>query len=543
MFNLDNEQLKNFAKIKVLGVGGGGGNAVNRMIGEGVQGVEFVAVNTDIQSLDVSMADKKIQIGAKLTKGLGGGAVPTVGEQAAKESKDELEAAIDGADMVFITAGMGGGTGTGASPVIARLAKDLGALTIGVVTKPFKFEGPVRNRQADAGIESLKEQVDALIIIPNNNLLSVVERMTSMVDAFKIADDVLRQGVQGIADLITVPGLINLDFADVKTIMKESGSAMMGLGRATGENRAVEAAKEAVSSSLLEASIEGATGVILNITGSDNLSLHEVHEAADVIYDVVDPNANIVFGSVVDDSLKDEIVITVIATGFVTASRSYDENMSQSVVSQEPSVSVHSLPVQSEVGTGFVEGNIDKSGHTKVHCDDVQGEVAHAPIEPFQSAQNQSNVMAKEVKKPMGYRDDAQETAIHESTHSSQIVQNQSNVVAEGVEKSMDSQIDRVGHSFAEREVSECREGVSKFSLNSTLAGAEVGTEKVHQISNPDVQISDPVAQTGHCEPRKVIDSFELDPDLSTSPSESHEVKKDDFGLQVPAFLRRLNKK
>jgi cell division protein FtsZ len=308
--------LRQFATIKVLGIGGGGGNAINRMVSTSLKGVEFWAINTDVQALNVSLADYKLQIGSKLTKGLGGGAIPTMGEQAAKESKDEIEMAIEGADMVFVTAGMGGGTGTGAAPFVAKLAKESGALTIGVVTKPFRFEGPIRARQAEEGVERLREQVDALIVIPNDKLLSVVERLTSMVEAFKIADDILRQGVQGIADLITTPGLINLDFADVKTIMSDSGSAMMGIGRAQGENRAIDAAQQAISSPLLEETIDGATGVILNITGGESLSLHEVHDAADVIYGSVDPNANIIFGSVIDDSLKDEILITVIATGF-----------------------------------------------------------------------------------------------------------------------------------------------------------------------------------------------------------------------------------
>ena len=244
---MSQENLKHFANIKVIGVGGGGGNAVNRMVAAGVQGVEFWAVNTDIQALNVSLADHKVQIGAKLTKGLGGGAIPAIGEQSAKESKEDVESSLEGADMVFVTAGMGGGTGTGAAPVIARAAKDLGALTVAVVTKPFRFEGPVRVRQAEEGIEALRQHVDAMIIIPNDKLLDVVEKMTSMVEAFKIADDVLRQGVQGIADLITIPGLINLDFADVKTIMKDSGSAMMGIGRASGEGRAVEAAPFALT--------------------------------------------------------------------------------------------------------------------------------------------------------------------------------------------------------------------------------------------------------------------------------------------------------
>lgn len=313
---MSSETIKKFASIKVIGIGGGGGNAINRMVAESVKGVEFIAANTDLQALSVSLADKKIQLGAKLTKGLGGGAIPAIGEQSAKESLEDLQSQLEGADMVFITAGMGGGTGTGAAPIIARLAKDLGALTIAVVTKPFRFEGPVRTRQGEEGIENLKQHVDALITIPNDRLIDVVEKMTSLVDAFKVADNILRQGVQGIADLITIPGLINLDFADVKTIMKDSGSAMMGIGRASGEGRAIEAANQAVSSPLLEQTINGATGVLLNITGGDSLTLQEVHLAADVIYNTVNPNANIVFGSVVNDSMYDEIAITVIATGF-----------------------------------------------------------------------------------------------------------------------------------------------------------------------------------------------------------------------------------
>lgn len=320
------ETIKKFASIKVIGIGGGGGNAINRMVAESVKGVEFIASNTDLQALSVSLADYKVQLGAKLTKGLGGGAIPAIGEQSAKESLEDIQSQLEGADMVFITAGMGGGTGTGAAPIIARLAKDLGALTIAVVTKPFRFEGPVRTRQADEGIENLKQHVDALITIPNDKLLDVVEKMTSLVDAFKVADNILRQGVQGIADLITIPGLINLDFADVKTIMKDSGSAMMGIGRASGEGRAIEAANQAVSSPLLEQTINGATGVLLNITGGDSLTLQEVHLAADVIYNTVNPNANIVFGSVVNDSMYDEIAITVIATGF-------DNNDSLSAIS------------------------------------------------------------------------------------------------------------------------------------------------------------------------------------------------------------------
>ena len=272
--------------------------------------------NTDLQALNISLSEHRLQIGEKLTKGLGGGAQPAIGGQAAKESRDDVEAALEGADMVFITAGMGGGTGTGAAPVVAHIAKEMGALTVAVVTKPFRFEGPVRSKQAEEGLEKLREQVDALIVIPNDKLLQVVERVTSLVEAFKIADDVLKQGVQGIADLITIPGLVNLDFADVKTIMANSGSAMMGIGTASGENRAVEAAEKAISSPLLEETINGATGVLLNVSGGQSLTLHEVNDVADIIYSAVDPDANILFGSVIDEALGEEIKVTVIATGF-----------------------------------------------------------------------------------------------------------------------------------------------------------------------------------------------------------------------------------
>jgi cell division protein FtsZ len=304
------------AVIKVVGVGGGGTNAVNRMVDAGLRGVEFIAVNTDAQALAMCDADVKIHIGSKITRGLGAGANPDIGYQAAIESKDELRDAIKGADMVFVTAGKGGGTGTGASPVIAELAKELGALTVGVVTRPFMFEGKRRARQAEDGIRELREKVDTLIIIPNDRLLQVVERRTSIIDAFKVADDVLRQGVQGITDLITVPGLINLDFADVRTIMREAGSALMGIGVAGGENRAVEAAKAAISSPLLEASVEGAMGILLNITGGADLGLFEVNEAAEIISSAADADCNIIFGAVVDPALGDEVRVTVIATGF-----------------------------------------------------------------------------------------------------------------------------------------------------------------------------------------------------------------------------------
>ena len=304
------------AVIKVVGVGGGGTNAVNRMVDAGLRGVEFIAVNTDAQALAMCDADVKIHIGSKITRGLGAGANPDIGYQAAIESKDELRDAIKGADMVFVTAGKGGGTGTGAAPVISELAKELGALTVGVVTRPFMFEGKRRARQADDGIRELSEKVDTLIIIPNDRLLQVVERRTSIIDAFKVADDVLRQGVQGITDLITVPGLINLDFADVRTVMKDAGSALMGIGVAGGENRALEAAKAAISSPLLEASVEGAMGILLNITGGSDLGLFEVNEAAEIISSAADADCNIIFGAVVDPALGDEVRVTVIATGF-----------------------------------------------------------------------------------------------------------------------------------------------------------------------------------------------------------------------------------
>ncbi|MBM7701780.1 cell division protein FtsZ [Metabacillus iocasae] len=304
------------ATIKVIGVGGGGNNAVNRMIEHGVQGVEFIAVNTDAQALNLSKAETKMQIGAKLTRGLGAGANPEVGKKAAEESKEQIQEALKGADMVFVTAGMGGGTGTGAAPVIAQIARELGALTVGVVTRPFTFEGRKRATQAAGGIASMKEAVDTLIVIPNDRLLEIVDKNTPMLEAFREADNVLRQGVQGISDLIAVPGLINLDFADVKTIMSNKGSALMGIGIATGENRAAEAAKKAISSPLLETSIDGAQGVLMNITGGTNLSLYEVQEAADIVASASDQEVNMIFGSVINENLKDEIVVTVIATGF-----------------------------------------------------------------------------------------------------------------------------------------------------------------------------------------------------------------------------------
>ncbi len=308
--------LSNAADIKVIGVGGGGGNAVNRMIKAGLNGVSFWAMNTDNQVLEMSAAENKIRLGGKLTNGLGAGGDPSVGEKAAEETRDQIVQALDGADMVFITAGMGGGTGTGAAPVVAKIAKELGALTIGVVTKPFSFEGKRRLNQALQGLEKLKETVDALIVIPNDKLIEVVERRTTMKEAFQVVDEVLLRGVQGISDIITVPGLINVDFADVKAVMQSSGSALMGIGRGSGEGRAMEAAKLAINSPLLETSINGASGIIMNVTGGSDMTLHEVTEAAQVIHDAVAEDAIVTFGSVIDDRIQGEIQITVIATGF-----------------------------------------------------------------------------------------------------------------------------------------------------------------------------------------------------------------------------------
>jgi cell division protein FtsZ len=311
------DQTGNYlAVIKVVGVGGGGSNAVSRMVDAGLSGVDFIAANTDAQALLVVDADMKVHIGAESTRGLGAGANPEVGKAAATESRDELKDAIKGSDMVFVTAGEGGGTGTGGAPIVAEIARELGALTVGVVTRPFGFEGRKRADQAMLGIEELRDNVDTLIVIENDRLLQVVEKRTSIVDAFRMADDILRQGVQGITDLITVPGIVNLDFADVRAIMSDAGSALMGIGTASGENRAAEAAHTAVSSPLLESSIEGATGILLNISGPPEMGLFEVNEAAEVVTSAADQNANVIFGAVIDDALKDEVRVTVIATGF-----------------------------------------------------------------------------------------------------------------------------------------------------------------------------------------------------------------------------------
>ena len=345
---MENKQVVDgAATIKVIGVGGAGNNAVNRMVEAGIKGVEFIAVNTDRQQLQQSKAATKIQIGEKITRGLGAGANPDIGAQSAEESKSEVAEILRGADMVFVTAGMGGGTGTGAAPIVASIAKEMGILTIGVVTKPFTFEGKKRLAQAERGVESLKGKVDSLVVIPNDKLLQIIDRKTSIVEAFKMADDVLRQGVQGISDLIAIEGLVNLDFADVKTIMLNRGMAHMGIGRASGENRAEDAAKQAIQSPLLETSIEGARGVIINITGGSDLGLQEINTAAELVQRSVDPEANIIWGSVIDESLGDEIVITVIATGFESDAPLSSIGV-ENLVSKAWDKKVNSIPSSSE---------------------------------------------------------------------------------------------------------------------------------------------------------------------------------------------------
>ncbi len=339
------------ATIKVIGVGGAGNNAVNRMIESGIKGVDFIAVNTDRQALQNSKANTKIQIGEKITRGLGAGANPDIGAQSAEESKSEVAEVLRGADMVFVTAGMGGGTGTGAAPIVAQAAKEMGILTIGVVTKPFTFEGKKRLAQAERGIESLKGKVDTLVVIPNDKLLQIIDRKTSIIEAFRMADDVLRQGVQGISDLIAVPGLVNLDFADVKTIMLNTGMAHMGIGIASGENRAEDAAKQAIQSPLLETSIEGARGVIINITGGDDLGLHEVNTAAELVQRSVDPEANIIFGTVTDPSMQDKIQITVIATGFEKNNDPITSIGVENVVSKTWEKKINSIPSSTDVSS------------------------------------------------------------------------------------------------------------------------------------------------------------------------------------------------
>ncbi|EAE4508632.1 cell division protein FtsZ [Listeria monocytogenes] len=362
-FDTSSESL---ATIKVIGVGGGGNNAVNRMIEHGVQGVEFISVNTDAQALNLAKAETKLQIGTKLTRGLGAGAVPEIGKKAAEESREQIEEALKGSDMVFVTAGMGGGTGTGAAPVIAQIAKEMGALTVGVVTRPFGFEGPKRTKQALTGTEAMKEAVDTLIVIPNDRLLQIVDKNTPMLEAFREADNVLRQGVQGISDLIAVPGLINLDFADVKTIMTNRGSALMGIGIATGENRSAEAAKKAISSPLLETSVDGAKGVLMNITGGSNLSLYEVQEAAEIVSSASDEDVNMIFGSVINDELKDELIVTVIATGFDEAKQAQQQAQANRRPNQSIQVNRPNYAVQDEQQNDYAQ-NAPQQANAPVH--------------------------------------------------------------------------------------------------------------------------------------------------------------------------------
>lgn len=319
-------EMDQLAKIKVIGLGGGGGNAINRMVESGVKGVEFIAANTDLQVLNSSKADVKIQIGANLTDGLGAGGKPEVGKESAVESKKEIEDALSGADMVFITAGMGGGTGTGAAPVIAQIAKELGILTVGIVTKPFQFENRKRMENAEKGIAELKKYVDTIVVIPNERLLTILPEKTTLVEAFRYADDTLRQGIQGIADLIVFPGMINLDFADIGTVMKNRGLAHMGIGHGKGENKTLEAVRQAVASPLIETTIEGATGVVLNIKGGNDITLREVSEAANMVKEVIDPSCNLIFGSSIDPDMRDEVEITIIATGFKSPTLDEEEN-------------------------------------------------------------------------------------------------------------------------------------------------------------------------------------------------------------------------
>ena len=355
--NTDMPMFDGMAKIKVIGVGGAGNNAVNRMVEMGVNGVEFIAVNTDRQALALSKAPTKIQIGEKITRCLGAGGDPLIGEKAAEESRDEIANALKDSDMVFVTAGMGGGTGTGAAPIVAQIAKELGILTVGVVTKPFSFEGKKRMQSAERGVTSLKEKVDTLVAIPNDRLLQVSERKTSVIEAFTMSDEVLRQGVQGISDLIAVPGLINLDFADVKTIMYDTGMAHMGIGRATGENRAEEAAKQAINSPLLESSIEGARGVLLNITGGNDLGIFEINTAAELVQKSIDPEANIIFGAEINKKMGDEISVTVIATGF-----DKDRNPATSVdnvIKTNLTSSIPERPKISEVKSDIIPNAVD----------------------------------------------------------------------------------------------------------------------------------------------------------------------------------------
>lgn len=352
--------IETFAQIRVVGVGGAGGAAINRMVDAGIENVEFIAVNTDAQALHHSKASKKIHIGKEATRGLGAGADPKVGEHAAEESKEDIRKAIEGADMVFVTIGAGGGTGSGAGHIVAKIASDLGILVVGFATKPFAFEGEKRRKNAEVAIEKLRDAVDTLIIIPNDRLLQTIDRDTPLMEAFKVADDVLRQGVQGISDLITVHGLINLDFADVKTVMSKAGSALMGIGRANGENRAVDAAQQAIESPLLEVSIDGARGVLFNVIGGNDLAMHEINAAAEAITTAADPDANIIFGATINPELEGEVIITVVATGFDASYYAKRDHVKTTVPAEEPKLpSVESTAKQDEKTLSEIDMNLD----------------------------------------------------------------------------------------------------------------------------------------------------------------------------------------
>ena len=361
------------ARIKVIGVGGGGCNAVNRMIDSGLAGIEFWTVNTDAQALTYSSTTNTMQLGQKLTRGLGAGGNPSIGQKAAEESRDEIFQAVEGSDLVFITAGMGGGTGTGAAPVVAECAKEAGALTVGVITRPFTFEGRRRTSQADSGIAALQACVDTLIIIPNDKLLTVISEQTPVQEAFRVADDILRQGVQGISDIITISGLVNVDFADVRAVMADAGSALMGIGVGSGKSRAREAAIAATSSPLLETSIDGAGGVVFNITGGSDLTLHEVNQAAEIIYEAVDPNANIIFGAVIDDRLQGEIRITVIATGFSMESKSIPS------ITGVSSCSCNVTPMKRAPGTNVFEATVSPAAEAEETTEDPNNQPVISP--------------------------------------------------------------------------------------------------------------------------------------------------------------------
>jgi cell division protein FtsZ len=370
--------IETFAKIKVVGVGGAGGAAINRMVEAGIEGVEFIAINTDAQALHFSKADVKIHIGKDATRGLGAGADPTVGQQAAEESSEEIRKALTGADMIFITIGAGGGTGSGAGHVVARIAKDLNVLVIGFATKPFAFEGEKRRKNAEHAIDQLRDSVDTLIIIPNDRLLQTIDRQTPLLEAFKVADDVLRQGVQGISDLITVHGLINLDFADVKTVMSNAGSALMGIGRASGENRAITAAQQAIESPLLEVSIDGARGILFNIIGGNDLSMHEINAAAETITNAADNDANIIFGATINPELEGEVIITVVATGFDAsyfAKRQLIGDEAMTASEEKPAPAVTAATATDEDMSG-----IDMSLDTTEHATDFKSEAPMANI-------------------------------------------------------------------------------------------------------------------------------------------------------------------